>query len=144
MISAANSLLTVHLFSIPNYTEQDLKNIKSDVVATFKNGKFTFHGLKPALLGIKDKDNCSEKCELCLEPEEFCGLALTRNQKKMNEQEDMNANYEIGKLLNQNVNSPKYPVWRAMYSKISTFGTADMYGCLNLVDPGYSVKSTKG
>ena len=43
-----------------------LDNIKSDIVATFKNGEFTFYGLKPALIGIKDKNDSLENCELCL------------------------------------------------------------------------------
>ena len=105
-----------------------LDNIKSDIVATFKNGEFTFYGLKPALIGIKDKDDSSENCELCLEEKEFCGLALTRNQKKMNDEEDKRAKYEMDNLSKQNIQLPKYPHWRGMYSKMSTFGTAELYG----------------
>ena len=44
-------------------------------------------------------------------------------------------------LSKQNIQLPKYPHWRGMYSKMSTFGTAELYGCLNLLDPRYSIKS---
>ena len=80
-----------------------LNDIKADIVATFKNGEFKFYGLKPALIGIKDKDDSSENCELCLEEKEFCGLALTRNQKKMNYEEDKRAKYEMDNLSKQNI-----------------------------------------
>ena len=137
--SDSRQVLNSTLYRMGPEKYDKLENIKSDIVATFKNGEFTFHGLKPALIGIKD--DSSEKCELCLEEKEFCGLALTRNQKKMNVEEDQRAKYEMDNLSKQNIQLPKYPLWRGVYSKMYTFAIAELYGCQNLLDPRYSIKS---